>query len=114
MSGINRMKDLLSKHPDVTGLVCNGDMVALGACHTLQINGYIPGKEISVIGFDDVLDASLATPSLTTMAIKPYRLGQLLAETIIKRITYHELAPFEHLKDAELIVRDTTGTVNAR
>ena len=58
-------------------------MVALGGCYALQERDIVPGREISIIGFDDVADASFATPSLTTIQTQPYKLGQLLAKTII-------------------------------
>tara|TARA_B100000900_G_scaffold208488_1_gene176750 strand:+ start:286 stop:573 length:288 start_codon:yes stop_codon:yes gene_type:complete len=68
----------------VHAALCNGDMVALGACLALQSKNLQPGKDISVIGFDNVMDANLVTPTLTTMTVHPYNLGQVLAETILR------------------------------
>ena len=103
------MNELLAKYPEITALVCNGDMIALRACFALQKIGKTPGKEISIIGFDDVQDAALATPALTTISTKPYKLGTLLAKTILDRI----LDPFQQSKSSKvstkLIFRDTTG-----
>ena len=79
-SGKEAMVHLLTRHPDVSGVICNGDMVALGGCYALQERDIVPGREISIIGFDDVADASFATPSLTTIQTQPYKLGQLLAK----------------------------------
>jgi LacI family transcriptional regulator len=109
LSGVNALNELLAKYPEITALVCNGDMIALGACFALQKIGKTPGKEISIIGFDDVQDAALATPALTTISTKPYKLGTLLAKTILDRI----LDPFQQSKSSKvstkLILRDTTG-----
>ena len=108
-SGVERLHDLISEHPDVTALVCNGDMVALGACLALQSKNLQPGKDISVIGFDNVMDAKLVTPSLTTMEVKPYNLGLILAETILKRINETDHPQITYFNNPELIVRNSTG-----
>jgi LacI family transcriptional regulator len=109
LSGVTALNELLVKYPETTALVCNGDMIALGACFALQKIGKTPGKEISIIGFDDVQDAALATPALTTISTKPYKLGTLLAKTILDRI----IDPFQQSKaskvSTKLIVRHTTG-----
>ena len=108
-SGVDRLHDLISEHPDVTALICNGDMVALGACLALQSKNLQPGKDISVIGFDNVMDAQLVTPSLTTMAVNPYNLGQILAETILKRINETEHPQITYFNNPELIIRNSAG-----
>ena len=108
-SGVERLHDLISEHPDVTALVCNGDMVALGACLALQSKNLQPGKDISVIGFDNVMDTKLVTPSLTTMEVKPYNLGLILAETILKRINETDHPQITYFNNPELIVRNSTG-----
>ena len=108
-SGVERLHDLISEHPDVTALVCNGDMVALGACLALQSKNLQPGKDISVIGFDNVMDAKLVTPSLTTMEVKPYNLGLILAETILKRINETDHPQITYFNNPKLIVRNSTG-----
>ena len=108
-SGVERLHDLLFAHPDVTALVCNGDMVALGACLALQSKDLQPGKDVSVIGFDNVMDAKLVTPSLTTMAVNPYKMGQILAETILKRINETEHPQITYFNNPELIIRSSVG-----
>ena len=80
------MLELREKHPEVSAIVCNGDVVALGACHALRRIGEMPGQEVSVVGFDDIQDASVATPPSTTMAVSPYQLGKILAQKLIGRL----------------------------
>ena len=110
-SGKEAMVNLLSNHPDVSGVICNSDMVALGGCYALQERGIIPGREISIIGFDDVADASFATPSLTTIQSQPYQLGQILAKTVMERIENPEIPIYTMLTDATLVKRLTAGPV---
>lgn len=108
-SGLNAMLELLKAHPKTTAVVCNGDMVALGACLALVRSNLTPGREISVIGFDDIQDAAVATPSLTTMAVSPYKLGHRLARTLLDRIEDPGMPPAVMEISAELVIRKTTG-----
>ncbi|MEM7241377.1 MAG: LacI family DNA-binding transcriptional regulator [Pseudomonadota bacterium] len=113
LAGMNAMLALHKERPDITGLVCNGDVVALGACHAMQKLGLLPGQDISVIGFDDIQDAGLATPSLSTMAVRPYQLGHLLAQTILTRLNEPNLPVNSTYIAATLVARETTGKLLA-
>lgn len=108
-AGLEAMLDLRRSHPEVTAVVCNGDMVALGACLALQRAGLVPGVDVSVTGFDDIQDAMLATPPLTTMAVSPHRLGRKLAQVLLDRIRDHQTPIIVSEISAELVVRETTG-----
>lgn len=113
-AGLKALLDLMSTHPDTTSIVCNGDMVALGACLGINRLGFTPGREISVIGFDDVVEAAVSIPPLTTMAISPVLLGRRLGRVILDRIKDPSLPPTVSEVSAVLRTRQTTGApVNA-
>ncbi len=114
LAGMNAMLDLHRDHPETTAVVCNGDMVALGACLGLIRSGLQPGRDLSVIGFDDIQDAAVATPALTTMAVSPYQLGRRLALVLLDRIREPDMPVTLSEVAAELTVRETTGGVYAR
>lgn len=109
LAGLEAMGALLIAHSDVTAVVCNGDMVALGACLALQRMGLVPGQDLSVVGFDDVQDAEVATPQLTTMAISPVKLGRKLGQVLLERIRDPEMPVVVSEISAELVIRETTG-----
>ncbi|MFW8595050.1 LacI family DNA-binding transcriptional regulator [Cribrihabitans neustonicus] len=110
--GMEAMSALRAAHPEVTAVVCNGDMVALGACLALTKSGLTPGREVSVVGFDDIDDAALAIPPLTTMAVSPVRLGRKLARVLLDRIGDPEAPPSVTEVSAALTIRATTGPPN--
>ena len=60
-------------------------------------------------GFDDVQDAAVATPPLTTMAVSPHRLGRKLARVLLDRIQGPEMPVTVSEVSAELVVRETTA-----
>ncbi len=109
LAGMEALGELRRAHPQVTAVVCNGDMVALGACLGLQKAGLVPGKDLSVIGFDDIADAALATPALTTMAVSPQKLGRKLAQVLLNRIREPDMPVTVSEVSAKLVIRDTTG-----
>jgi LacI family transcriptional regulator len=108
-AGFSIVGNILAEHPQITGIVCNGDMVALGAAAGLQRLGKTPGKDMSIVGFDDIQDSAIATPPLTTMAVAPYEMGRKLARVMLDRINMPEMPATTVLVPAHLTVRETTG-----
>lgn len=109
LAGLQAIEALLAAHPNTTAIVCNGDMVAIGACLGAARMGLKIGHDLSVVGFDDIVDAQLATPALTTMNVSPYNLGQKLADVLLNRIRNPEDLPTTAEVAAQLVVRETTG-----
>ena len=109
LAGLDAMVELRRAHPETTAIVCNGDMVALGACLALVRSGLQPGRDVSVIGFDDIQDAAVATPPLTTMAVSPQKLGRKLARVLLDRIQDPDMPITVSEFSAELVIRGTTG-----
>ena len=111
-AGLDATLKLRSDHPDITAVVCNGDMVAIGASLAMIRLGLQPGKHLSIIGFDDVQDAALAVPPLTSMAVAPYEIGRRLARVLLDRIREPEMHAASILLPAHLVIRQTTGAPN--
>ncbi len=112
LAGLEAITELHASHPEVTAIICNGDMVAIGASSGLTRAGLTPGKDISVVGFDDIPDASIATPALTTLAVSPYQLGRKLARVVLDRIRDPAMPTAISSVPAELVVRETTGPIS--
>lgn len=108
-AGLDAILKLRTECPEVSAVVCNGDMVALGAELGLQRMGLAAGRDVSIVGFDDIQDAAVSTPPLTTMSVCPYQLGKRLAETLLSRLNDASSPVMSTEVSAELIVRGTTG-----
>ena len=111
LAGLAAMLELHRSHPDVTAVVCNGDMVAIGATLAVLRLRLKPGVDMSIVGFDDIRDAAVATPPLTTMRVSPQKLGSKLASVLLDRIKDPEMPVTVSEFSAELIIRETTGRV---
>ena len=97
----------LAKPP--TGIVCFNDLLAFGVMLGLRHLGIEPGRGCSVVGADDVTEASLWVPPLTTMAIDSAALGRAAAQLLRERLDAPE-APARRVVGApRLVVRASSG-----
>jgi LacI family transcriptional regulator len=99
-------------HPP-TAAICYNDVVALGAMLGLQSRRIRPGREFAITGFDDIADAALVQPALTTIAITPQAIGQAAISLLMDRIAEPDRAPQKAILSPKLIVRDSTISFGA-
>ena len=76
---------LLNKNPDVDGIVCFSDVVAFGVLDAIADLGLTVGTDVRVIGFDDVHDAALNRPSLSSVAVPARESGRRAAQLVLER-----------------------------
>ncbi|OJG69793.1 GntR family transcriptional regulator [Enterococcus phoeniculicola] len=71
---------------EITGLVCENDLVAIQAMRVLRQSGKQVPNNFSVIGFDDIQAATLVDPPLTTIAQDFKKLGEIAGTTLLEWI----------------------------
>ena len=76
---------LLTKDPDVDGIICFSDVVAFGVLDAIADIGRSIGSDIRVIGFDDVHDAGLNRPSLSSVAVPARETGRRAGQLVLER-----------------------------
>jgi DNA-binding LacI/PurR family transcriptional regulator len=76
---------LLTNDPDVDGVVCFSDVVAFGVLDAIADTGRRVGSDVRVIGFDDVHDAGLNRPSLSSVAVPARETGRRAAQLVLER-----------------------------
>ena len=76
---------LLSMDPEVDGVVCFSDVVAFGVLDAIADIGRSVGSDVRVIGFDDVHDAGLNRPSLSSIAVPARETGRRAAQLVLER-----------------------------
>jgi len=94
--------------PEVSAAVCYNDIVALGLVHGLASAGRRVGTDFAVTGFDDIPEAALFSPPLTTVAVDPSGLGRRAAEVILDRIDHAPQSPERMVAPVELVVRGSS------
>lgn len=109
--GGERVLRLLDHRPPPTAVFCYNDMTALGALRALQSRGVGVPRELSLVGFDNILFAAYVEPPLTTIAQPMFEMGQRATQMVLTLIRQ----PRTHIEDVliqgELIVRGSTSTV---
>jgi DNA-binding LacI/PurR family transcriptional regulator len=88
-----------------TALLAMSDRVALRALAWLANQGLRVPEQVSVVGFDDVREAALASPALTTVA-QPYR---QIAERAVAAILDGLMPKGREVLPLSLVIRDSTG-----
>jgi len=84
--GARAMRELLAREPALDGVFAASDLMALGALHVLQASNRTVPQDVALIGFDDVADAALAHPSLSTVRQPIAALGRTMSERLLARI----------------------------
>jgi sigma-B regulation protein RsbU (phosphoserine phosphatase) len=111
-SGIEAVR-ALSKIPglkleDLDAVVASNDAMALGVMTGLEQHGIaVPGR-VSVLGFDDIEDARLMQPPLTTVRQPLERLGQEALRIALEWI-HHGVAPQARELATEPVIRRSCG-----
>ena len=76
---------LLTIDPEIDGIVCFSDVVAFGVLDAIADVGRGVGSDVRVIGFDDVHDAGLNRPSLSSVAVPAGETGRRAAQLVLER-----------------------------
>lgn len=98
---------LLTHNPKVTAIFCASDLMAIGAMKAVQNLGKEIPKDISVIGFDDILISSYVSPTLSTVHQNFYEMG-FEAAKMLYNITQNQDVPHTKKIPYELIIRQSS------
>jgi LacI family transcriptional regulator len=109
--GMRGVAAVLQADPRPTAAVCFSDLVAFGAMLGLRHAGLEAGRDFSLVGCDDVAEAALWFPALTTLRLRPKDLGRHAAAFLHSRIANPALPPRRLVLPAELVVRASASPV---
>ncbi|MCY3832896.1 MAG: LacI family DNA-binding transcriptional regulator [Chloroflexi bacterium] len=107
--GYEAVHQLLRLPRPPTAAYCYSDVNAFGVMLGLRAAGLEAGKDFAVIGFDDVPEASLWHPSLTTVSADPRGLGEKAAQLIHRRISMPDAPVRRIIMPSHLVIRDSTA-----
>lgn len=86
-AGFEAARLAVRENPGIDALVCASDEVALGAMSALLADGVRVPDDIAVIGYDNLVDGSFSTPSLTTIDPGPGRLARTALDLFTDRLS---------------------------
>ena len=106
--GVEAARQLLSQSIRPTAIFCFSDLVAFGVVQGVREAGLTPGKDIAIVGFDNIPEAEIFYPSLTTISSFAQITGKTAANLLHQRITHPESEKKRIILQPELIVRDSS------
>lgn len=107
--GYLAMQELVNTAEPPTAVFASSDELAFGAMHALYDAGLVVGKDVSLVGFDDVPLAAHTHPPLTTLNRPRRMVGELLARQLVATIEQRSVAPRTTTLQTRLIIRRSTG-----
>ncbi len=109
LGGIDAMNAALSLPIRPDAALCFNDVVAMGAMIALNHHGLVAGRDLGIVGFDDIAEAALVSPPLTTIAVNAEVLGENAARLLLNQIRNGASAIENYVGDARLVVRGSCG-----
>ncbi|RLK61741.1 LacI family DNA-binding transcriptional regulator [Actinokineospora cianjurensis] len=104
-SGAAALAGLLASTPDIDGVFCATDAIAIGAVRYLRSVGARVPEDVSVVGFDDSVAATVCTPALTTVRQSAEDLGNTAAWRLVAELSGEQDLPQSIVLATELVVR---------
>src|SRR5659263_440485 len=91
------MARLLAAQPDLDGVFVASDLMATGALKVLAASGRRVPADVSVVGYDDSILATTASPPLTSVRQPLAEMGQLMVEVLLDRIADPDAPPVQRI-----------------
>jgi DNA-binding LacI/PurR family transcriptional regulator len=109
LDGENGILEVLRQAPETTAVFCSNDNQAVGAIMKLRELGLEAPKDISIVGFDDVMLGKFTSPPITTIHVDRTTLGKMAVELLLARIANPERAPVKAIVGTKLVERLSVG-----
>jgi len=111
-AGYAAMQHLLALAEPPTAVFTHNDVLAMGAISAIYHADLTVPHDISIVGYDDTIQATYSNPPLTTVKIPIAEMGRLAGETILDLVKNDDLlSPQTITLPVELIVRASTAGV---
>ena len=110
--GHRAIAKLLANNRQFSAIFAFNDLSAIGAITALHEAGLRVPRDVSVVGFDDIMSASTNNPALTTVRQPLREMGNIAARTLLERIRGESNSPQHSTRVLpSLVVRQSTTRV---
>lgn len=104
-----RTAALLDTADSPTAIFAHNDQAALGALDAVVTRGLRPGRDVSVIGYDNTAASSAPGTALTTIDLHGRELGREATRMALRRAEEPAAEPMFSMSVPTLVVRSSTG-----
>ncbi len=106
-AGVNAVKLLLKRNPELTAIFGYYDIIAMGAIRGAIEMGYKIPNDISIIGYDGMPFTSVSNPSLTTVKIPITKLANNVCNLLLKRLEKNKEKNVTIKLNPNLLIRES-------
>jgi LacI family transcriptional regulator/LacI family repressor for deo operon, udp, cdd, tsx, nupC, and nupG len=103
------MAELLALDERITAVIAASDELAYGAMRAIRDAGLVVGRDMSLMGFDDLPPAAYLQPPLTTLRQPRYDMGVAAIGLLEAQVTHATPAQTHLVLAPKLIIRASTG-----
>jgi LacI family transcriptional regulator len=110
--GYEALKSVLNKANAPTAILLSSILPALGAVRAIHEAGLVPGKDVSLVTFDDqlsFLQNSGDIPMFTSLRSSIQNAGTRVAEMLLSKINQPDSGFCHELWEAELVLGSSTS-----
>lgn len=105
--GHHAMSRLLAADPDIDAVFAASDLMAIGAMRAIEQSGRRVPDDVAVVGFDDLREAELTVPQLTTVRQPLADLGRTMAQRLLERVAGDD-PPRATVLPVDIVKREST------
>jgi LacI family transcriptional regulator len=95
-----------------TAIFASNDVMAMGCMDAVRNRGLRVPDDVSIVGFDDIPQASLVRPALTTINQPLEKMGRVATQILLDLLKHPEKEAERIELPTELIIRDSCSTSN--
>jgi LacI family transcriptional regulator len=106
--GREAAEKILDDAPHTTAVVAMSDVIALGLLEYFAERGVSVPADVTVVGFDDIPEARLVRPQLTTVSQQGFEKGHHAADMLMRLISKDQVDSHVVL-ETQLVVRESSG-----
>lgn len=105
---LDLIEDFIKQHPDVDGIFCSSDIIAMYVISVLKRLNYKIPQDVQVIGYDNIELSEVLIPRLTTIAQPINDMGMRTVNNLLTLIEKKELEETHQTLPVSLVERDST------
>lgn len=111
-SAYNSMKSIFLEGIGFSAVFAFSDIMVYGVLRAIKERDYHVPRDISIVGFDNILFSSMLSPPLTTVNQQKMKMG-INAATILLEKLKGALEPRKIVLPTELIIRESTARIHS-
>lgn len=104
---VQAIRDLVNQKRSFDAIFAASDVLAMAAIHGLQASGISVPSDVSIVGYDDIDQAALMTPALTTISQNIELGGEIMVDLLLRKLAGEKVA--SQVTPTQLVVRTSCG-----